>query len=117
MYELARAVYGDGVESVDLCNSTKDRKVREIIRRLRERDYPIVSSSDAAGYAMQASEEEMDLFIKEQGSRLVKLQANIDHMYRSKKWLGLVREYRKQNGQIPQQLSFAISSTQMKRLQ
>ena len=102
---LARAVYGGNVSEEELADSTKDRKVREIIRRLRERDYPIVSSSDSAGYTMQASEDEMDAFIREQGSRLVKLQANIDHAYRSKKWLKMVSEYRAQTV-LPLQLSF-----------
>ena len=105
--ELTRAVYGGNVSEEELAESTKDRKVREIIRRLRERDYPIVSSSDAAGYTMQASEDEMLAFINEQGARMQKLQANIDHAHRSRKYLGLVRAYREQNPSAqPIQLSF-----------
>lgn len=105
--ELVRAVYGVNVLDEELADSTKDRKVREIVRRLRELDYPIVSSSDAAGYTMQASEDEMESFIKEQGTRMKKLQANIDHAYRSKKYLGLVRAYRQENNTAqPVQLSF-----------
>lgn len=104
---LVKTVYGAELVDAELADSTKDRKVRVIINRLRERDYPIVSSSDAAGYTMQASEEEMEAFISEQGSRLKKIQANIDHAYRSKRYLGLVRQWREENNQ-PVQLSFAV---------
>ncbi len=99
--DLVAAVYGpeikDGEEvtaSDDLAESSKDRKVREIVRRLRERDYPIVSSSDHAGYSMKGSAEDMEKFIAQQRSRIEKLQANIDHAYRSKDKIHLVRSYR-----------------------
>jgi len=102
--ELVRAVYGE--KSDDLAEATKDRKIREIIRRLRERDYPIVSSSDSAGYTMQATEEEVDVFIAQQRSRIERLQANIDHMYRSQRIARLVHEYRSSQPKVVVQLSF-----------
>src|SRR5687767_5260042 len=82
--ELVKAVYGVDVPDDEIADSSKDRKVREIIRRLRERDYPIVSSSDHAGYCMKGTEEDMEKFIAQQRSRIEKLQDNITHAYRSK---------------------------------
>jgi len=92
--ELVQEVYGVHVDSNVLAASAEDRMVREIIRRLRERDYPIVSSSGKAGYTMKASAEEMDIYIAEQASRKDKIQGNIDHAYRSKDKARLVKECR-----------------------
>ena len=94
--ELVKEVFGVVVEPESLANSVEDRKVREIIHRLRERDYPIVSSSGAAGYTMKASAEEMDIYIADQASRKAKIQDNIDHAYRSKVKANLVKECREQ---------------------
>ena len=94
--ELVKEVFGVVVESEALANSVEDRKVREIIHRLRERDYPIVSSSGAAGYTMKASAEEMDAYIADQASRKEKIQDNIDHAYRSKAKASLVKQVREQ---------------------
>lgn len=94
--ELVKEVYGVIVESNALANSLEDRKIREIIHRLRERDYPIVSKSGAAGYTMKASEEEMDIYIADQASRKEKIQDNIDHAYRSKEKAKLVKKCREE---------------------
>ena len=82
--ELVKEVYGVDVYPESLSNSVEDRKVREIIHRLRERDYPIVSSSGVSGYTMKASADEMDTYIADQASRKEKIQNNIDAAYRSK---------------------------------
>jgi malate/lactate dehydrogenase len=92
--ELAREVYGVVIEPAALANSVEDRKVREIIHRLRKRDYPIVSSSGEAGYTMKASAEEMDTYIADQASRKAKIQENIDAAYRSKEKARLVGQVR-----------------------
>ena len=107
--ELVKEVFGVVVESEALANSVEDRKVREIIHRLRERDYPIVSSSGAAGYTMKASAEEMDVYIADLASRKEEIQHDIDHAYRSKAKANLVRECRDQfHAEMPAavQLSF-----------
>ena len=107
--ELVKEVYGIVVESNALANSVEDRKVREIIRRLRKRDYPIVSSSGAAGYTMKASAEEMDIYIADQASRKAKIQDNIDAAYRSKSKAALVKRAREEFRvalSAPVQLSF-----------
>ena len=92
--ELVKEVYGVDVNSNTLASSVEDRKVRAIIHRLRERDYPIVSSSGQSGYTMKANPEEMDIYIAEQASRKEKIQDNIDHAYRSKGKARLVKECR-----------------------
>ncbi len=104
--ELVLEVYGveQNIDEPALYNS-KDRQVRDIISRLRERDYPIVSSSDRAGYTMKSSSEEMEAYIAQLRSRIEKLQANIDHAYRSKRRAELVKVWRESNP-IPVQLSF-----------
>ncbi len=104
--ELVKEVYGVDVDG-ELSDSSKDRQVRLCINRLRERDYPIVSSSDAAGYTMKSSPEEMEAYISQLRSRIEKLQANIDHAYRSKRITELVRTWRETNP-IPVQLSFMV---------
>ncbi len=107
--ELVLAVYGAD-EAKELADSTKDRKVREIVRRLRERDYPIVSSSDEAGYTMQATDEEIESFIRDQNSRIEKIRANITHAHRSRRFLGLVRQYRETTAH-PVQLSLLMPTS------
>jgi len=111
--ELALEVFGVVIAPEALANSVEDRKVREIIHRLRERDYPIVSSSGAAGYTMKASAEEMDIYIADQASRKEKIQDNIDAAYRSKAKAALVKQVRDELHEeyrvpvaIPVQLSF-----------
>ncbi len=107
--ELVLHVYGVTVDPDKLASSVEDRKVREIIRRLRERDYPIVSSSGMPGYTMKASPEEMDIYIADQASRKEKIQENIDHAYRSKRIAGMVKlcrdEFRTPSA-TPIQMSF-----------
>ena len=109
--ELVKEVYGVDVAPESLSNSVEDRKVREIIHRLRERDYPIVSSSGVSGYTMKASADEMDTYIADQASRKEKIQNNIDAAYRSKEKAKLVKQCREEFQLIvpapaPVQLSF-----------
>jgi hypothetical protein len=92
--ELILKVYSVAVDHESLSNSVEDRKVREIIRRLRQRDYPIVSSSGVSGYTMKASVEEMDIYIADQASRKERIQENIDAAYRSKSKVHLVKQAR-----------------------
>jgi hypothetical protein len=92
--ELIWKVYGVVVDQESISNSVEDRKVRAIIRRLRQRDYPIVSSSGVSGYTMKASVEEMDIYIADQASRKERIQENIDAAYRSKAKVHLVKQAR-----------------------
>lgn len=107
--ELVLQVYGVTVDPDKLASSVEDRKVREIIRRLRERDYPIVSSSGTPGYTMKASSAEMDIYIADQASRKEKIQENIDHAYRSKRIADMVKQCRDEfrtPAAVPVQMSF-----------
>lgn len=92
--EMVLKVYGVVVAPEALSSSVYDRKIREIIRRLRQRDYPIVSSSGISGYTMKASVEEMDIYIADQASRKERIQENIDAAYRSKAKVHLVKQVR-----------------------
>jgi hypothetical protein len=94
--ELIWKVYGVVVNHESLSNSVEDRKIREIIRRLRQRDYPIVSSSGVSGYTMKASVEEMDIYIADQASRKERIQENINAAYRSKAKVNLVKQAREE---------------------
>lgn len=105
--ELVKAVYGIYVADDELAACVEDRKIRTIIRRLRERDFPIVSSSGKSGYTMKASPDEMDIYIAEQASRKERIQEDIDHAYRSKAKALLVKEYREMAVK-PIQLAFQI---------
>lgn len=102
--ELSVEVYGE-------FTPINDRKVRKVIQWLRELDYPIVSSSGAAGYTMQSSPKEMESYIAQMRSRIEVLQSNIDHAYRSQRVAELVRTWRESNPQ-PIQLSFLVSRTE-----
>lgn len=111
---LIKEVYGIDVDPASLGLCQEDRKIRNIIRTLRERDYPIVSSSGEAGYTMKASAEEMDIYIADQASRKERIQENIDHAYRSKSKALMVKECREQMSYSPKiappvQLSFIQS--------
>lgn len=106
--QLVKEVYGVDVAWNELAASKEDRKVRAIIRRLRERDFPIVSSSGDKGYTMKASPDEMDIYIAEQSSRKRRIEEDIDHAYRSKAKAMLVKEYREKES-TPIQLSFTVS--------
>lgn len=100
---LVKEVYGVDVAPQELAASVEDRKIRTLIHRLRDRDYPIVSSSGQSGYTLKGSPEEMDIYIAEQASRKEKLQDNIDHAYRSKEKARLVKESRDALGYVEAQ--------------
>lgn len=82
------------VPSELLADSTYDRKVRVCIQHLRDKDFPIVSSSGEAGYALKADENDIDQTIAELRSKIDSLQNSINHLYRSKKKAHDIRTYR-----------------------
>lgn len=92
--ELVREVYGVELDPLKLSASVEDRKVRKIIKTLRDLDYPIVSSSGESGYTMKASPEEMDIYIADQLSRMERIRENVQHARHSREKAKLVKECR-----------------------
>jgi hypothetical protein len=88
---LVLAVFHTYVEADQLAASTHDRMVRECIARLREKDWPIVSSSSEAGYTLETDEEQIKAFAAEQQSRAERNLATAKAAYR---WLPKARAIR-----------------------
>jgi DNA invertase Pin-like site-specific DNA recombinase len=64
--ELIRDVYGSLVpDDVDLNNNANDRKIRKTIAKMFDDLIPIVSSSGAAGYRLDLSEQTIRSMINE----------------------------------------------------
>lgn len=80
-YELLEKIYGAGAryiaEKRGLANSTDDRKIREAIEDLRNNGVPVVSSSGAPGYRLDASPEAVGAMVAEWQSRVNNLTARI----------------------------------------
>lgn len=80
-YELLEKLVGPGArynaEKRGLSNSTDDRKIREAIEELRNSGIPVVSSSGAPGYRLDASPEAVGAMVAEWQSRVNNLTARI----------------------------------------
>lgn len=85
-YELLEKIYGPGArylaEKRGLANSTEDRKIREAIEELRNNGVPVVSSSGAPGYRLDASPEAVGAMVAEWQSRVNNLTARISKAVR-----------------------------------
>lgn len=78
-------IFGIQVAPSQLANCTEDRQVRECIRSLREKDYPIISSSGKAGYTLEADPVRIDATIAELSSKIESMKDVVEHLYRSKR--------------------------------
>lgn len=80
-YELIEKLVGPGAryhaEHRGLANSSHDRKIREAIEELRNCGVPVVSSSGAPGYRLDASPEAVSAMVAEWQSRVNNLTARI----------------------------------------
>jgi len=92
--DLVFAVFAVYVQQAELTNNKYDRQIRECIERLRDRDYPIHSSSGEAGYCLTTDEAAIDEYINEQRSRMNKLESRIHAALRSKKRAADIRTWR-----------------------
>jgi chorismate mutase len=97
-YALIQAVHGDKAyewaKEHGLANSTADRQNREIIEALQAKEYPIVSSSGAAGYILAADDHETDNYLAELSSRRANLDDKISHVRHAQKWTPFIREWK-----------------------
>jgi hypothetical protein len=91
---LVFKVFGKYVQKTELSNCAEDRKIRECIEHLRDRDYPIHSSSGEAGYTLTTDDEAIDEYIAEQRSRMDNLRRRIEAAYRSKRKAAAIRTWR-----------------------
>lgn len=74
--ELVHAIYG--YVPTQLQGSVDDRKIRKAIEGLRARLFPIVSSSSAAGYRLDASRDAVRKMLNELRSRRDKIQEQMN---------------------------------------
>jgi hypothetical protein len=91
--QMVLEVHGIYVQKNALASSTEDRQNREIIERLQEHHYPIISSSAQAGYILGAEDKELDDYLTELSSRRARLDEKISKLKASRRWLPLIREW------------------------
>jgi hypothetical protein len=76
-----------------LANNTDDRKIRECIEALQDKDFPIVSSSGKPGYIMAADEATTEAYISEIGSRINQMLKKQAALRRSKGRIPSIRDW------------------------
>ncbi|MEP7136688.1 MAG: hypothetical protein ABI904_17310 [Chloroflexota bacterium] len=74
---LIRIVFGEE-PSNNLANDTRDRKIRKGIEYLQNLGFPIVSTSEKAGYKLDTDPKNIECMIREWESRIVHLQQRVD---------------------------------------
>lgn len=99
--ELICAVYGKPETAAE--EEAHDRAIRKCIETLRGKDYPIVSTSSEAGYALTDDPEAIDRCVAEERSRIQRTQSKIDHLLRSKGMAHDLRQWRR-GTEVPVQL-------------
>lgn len=75
-YQLVGRIFGYMPEKIG--GNTDDRKIRKAIERLRQRLFPIISTSGKAGYRLDASRESVEKMIRELQSRQAHIQQQIE---------------------------------------
>lgn len=75
-YELVEILFGYRPDSVE--GNIDDRKIRKAINRLRERLFPIVSTSRRPGYRLDVSHEAVTKMINELQSRKARIEEQIE---------------------------------------
>lgn len=75
-YQLVHAIYGYIPVKVD--GNNEDRKIRKAIERLRQRLFPIVSTSSKPGYRLDTSRDAVQKMIREMESRRDRMNEQIE---------------------------------------
>lgn len=81
-YQLVQKVYGYLPLKVE--GNTDDRKIRKTIEKLRNRNFPIVSTSGKPGYRLDTSKEAAEKMLAELHSRISHMQEQAEAV--SKFW-------------------------------
>lgn len=103
--DLIQEFFGVRVRPEELANNPHDRMIRKIIENLRNRDYPIVSSSGEAGYMLTDDQDAIDACVAEERARVRKIEEKITHMQRSRKLAHDLHLWR-EGAELPVQLKF-----------
>jgi len=74
-YQLVHRIYGYTPLKID--GNTDDRKIRKAIGKLRERLFPIISTSGSPGYRLDTSREAVQKMIRELRSRRDRIDEQI----------------------------------------
>lgn len=102
--DLLIALYGPNVARGDLASNPHDRAIRTCIERLREKDFPIVSTSGESGYILTDQPELIDRCVAEERSRIQHTEIKITHLLKSKTLAHSLHQWR-QGIQLPVQPS------------
>lgn len=81
-YQLVMKIYGYLPLKID--GNTDDRKIRKAIEKLRNRNFPIVSTSGRPGYRLDTSKEAAEKMLAELHSRIKHMQEQAEAV--SKFW-------------------------------
>lgn len=92
-YQLVHKVYGYLPLKVE--GNTDDRKIRKAIEKMRNRNFPIVSTSGRPGYRLDTSKEAAEKMLAELNSRIKHMQEQAEAV--SKFWqIPMPKTYRSQ---------------------
>lgn len=92
--QLVFEIWGIEIPNDAVADSNEDRIVRKCIWRLREKGFPIISSSGSAGYKLIADTAEIDKTIAEFAARIESEQDTIRNLYKSKQKADQIRRWR-----------------------
>lgn len=96
-YQLVQAIYGYIPLKID--GNNEDRKIRKAIERLRQRLFPIVSTSSKPGYRLDTSRDAVQKMIAELRSRRQHLDEQIEA---ASKFYSIPTDYRNDPSQVEQ---------------
>lgn len=92
--DLIFKIYGNYVQAKELANNQNDRKIREAIKRLQQKSFPILASSGSAGYMLASSDTELDEYLIEIRSRINELAEKEVALRSSRRWIRTFQEYK-----------------------
>lgn len=91
-YNLVEQIYGYRPITVD--GNIHDRKIRKAIEKLRQRLYPIVSTSGKPGYRLDVTKEAAEKMLAELNSRIDHMQEQARAVQKFFKLEAIPRTYR-----------------------
>ena len=92
--DLVFAIFRKYDQQAAMGASLEHRKIRRCIEALQRREFPILASSGEAGYVLVADEAELDQYVAELASRKERLAEKIEALYRARRRMPAIRQYR-----------------------